>query len=187
GGVARVPRRTGDRRAAVRAGEAGRVRGRGARAAAETPRGAGGRDGHLDRRPRAVRGPGLEVHRRRQQHGPGRRRRQSAQRRALRALRGGRTPLTGRVMTATIVLKFGSSVLPSEEALPRAVAEIARHRDLGRSVVAVVSAIGTTTDVLLEKAHRISRSPEPSALALMVAPGEDVAEAFLTLAIESAG
>jgi len=86
----------------------------------------------------------------------------------------------------TIVLKFGSSVLRSEEELPRAVAEIARHRDLGRSVVAVVSAIGTTTDVLLEKAHRISRHPEPSALALMVATGEDVAAAFLTMALENA-
>jgi homoserine dehydrogenase len=86
-----------------------------------------------------------------------------------------------------IVLKFGSSVLRSEDELPRAVAEIARHRDLGRSVVAVVSAIGATTDVLLEKAHRISRTPEPSALALMVATGEDVAAAFLTMALENAG
>jgi homoserine dehydrogenase len=85
-----------------------------------------------------------------------------------------------------IVLKFGSSVLRSEDELPRAVAEIARHRDLGRSVIAVVSAIGTTTDVLLEKAHRISRRPEPSALALMVATGEDVAAAFLTMALENA-
>jgi hypothetical protein len=69
----------------------------------------------------------------------------------------------------------------------RAPSEIARHRDLGRSVVAVVSAIGTTTDVLLEKAHRIARNPEPSALALMVATGEDVAAAFLTMALENAG
>ena len=88
--------------------------------------------------------------------------------------------------TPTIVLKFGSSVLRSEDELPRAVAEIARHRELGRSIVAVVSAIGTTTDVLLEKAHRISRHPEPSALALMVATGEDVAAAFLTMALENA-
>jgi homoserine dehydrogenase len=86
-----------------------------------------------------------------------------------------------------IVLKFGSSVLRSEDELPRAVEEIARHRSLGRAVVAVVSAIGKTTDVLLEKAHRISKSPEPSALALMVATGEDVAAAFLTMALENAG
>jgi len=87
----------------------------------------------------------------------------------------------------TIVLKFGSSVLRSEDDLPSAVAEIERQRALGRSVIAVVSAIGKTTDVLLEKAHRISRHPEPSALALMVATGEDVAAAFLTMALENAG
>ena len=87
----------------------------------------------------------------------------------------------------TVVLKFGSSVLRSEDELPRAVEEIARHRSLGRAVVAVVSAIGKTTDVLLEKAHKISTNPEPSALALMVATGEDVAAAFLTMALENAG
>ena len=38
------------------------------------------------------------------------------------------------------VLKFGSSVLSSESHLPRAVAEIARTLQGGRTVVAVVSA-----------------------------------------------
>ena len=86
-----------------------------------------------------------------------------------------------------VVLKFGSSVLRSEDDLPRAVEEIARHRAAGSAVVAVVSAIGKTTDVLLEKAHRIAAKPEPSALALMVATGEDVAAAFLTMALADAG
>jgi homoserine dehydrogenase len=86
-----------------------------------------------------------------------------------------------------VILKFGSSVLRSEDDLPRAVEEIQRQRALDRAVVAVVSAIGKTTDVLLEKAHRISQNPEPSALALMVATGEDVAAAFLTMALENAG
>lgn len=85
------------------------------------------------------------------------------------------------------VLKFGSSVLRSEEDLPVAVREVERQRALGHRVVAVVSAIGATTDTLLEKAHRISAKPEPSAVALMVATGEDVAAAFLTMALEAAG
>jgi homoserine dehydrogenase len=90
-------------------------------------------------------------------------------------------------MNRAIVLKFGSSVLRSEEDLPRAVEEIGRHRRMGRAVVAVVSAIGKTTDVLLEKAHRIAKNPDPAALALMVATGEDVAASFLTMALEEAG
>jgi homoserine dehydrogenase len=91
------------------------------------------------------------------------------------------------VSRPTIVLKFGSSVLRSVDDLPRAVEEIERHRTLDRAVIAVVSAIGTTTDDLMAKAHHISRHPEPSALALMVATGEDVAAAFLTMALENAG
>ena len=86
-----------------------------------------------------------------------------------------------------VVLKFGSSVLRTEDDLPRAVEEIERFRQRGQSVVAVVSAIGRTTDILLEKAHRISKNPNPSALALMVATGEDVAASFLTMALAEAG
>jgi len=88
---------------------------------------------------------------------------------------------------ATIVLKFGSSVLRSEDDLPHAVEEIERHRRRGYAVIAVVSAIGKTTDILFEKAHRISAHPDPSALALMVATGEDVAASFLTMALAEAG
>jgi homoserine dehydrogenase len=95
--------------------------------------------------------------------------------------------ITGPRSPEILVLKFGSSVLRSEDDLPRAVEEIERQRAHGRAVVAVVSAIGKTTDILLEKAHRISKSPEPAALALMVATGEDVAAAFLTMALENAG
>ena len=84
---------------------------------------------------------------------------------------------------AILVLKFGSSVLRSEEDLPVAVAEIERFRREGRPIVAVVSAIGNTTDALLATARRISVDPEPYALALMVATGEDVAAAFLTMAL----
>jgi homoserine dehydrogenase len=86
-----------------------------------------------------------------------------------------------------VVLKFGSSILRSEEDLPVAVREIRRQREAGHRVVAVVSAIGKTTDTLLEKAHRIASRPEPSAVALMVATGEDVAAAFLTMALAEAG
>ena len=133
--------------------EAGRVPGRGPRASAPAPRRTRRRHGHVDRRPGPLRGARLEVHRRRQQHGARGGRRQPPERRAVppQRRRGG-SP--GRVVTAadsrpTVVLKFGSSVLRSEDELPRAVEEIARHRSLGRAVVAVVSAIGKTTDVLL--------------------------------------
>lgn len=89
-------------------------------------------------------------------------------------------------MERILVLKFGSSVLRSDADLPAAVEEIRRSRSGGRPIVAVVSALGDTTDSLLETAHRISSDPEPYALALMVATGEDVAAAFLTMALDDA-
>ncbi len=52
-----------------------------------------------------------------------------------------------------IVLKFGSSVLRTEADLPVAVHEIYRWLRNGYQVVAVVSAIGNSTEELLSRAH----------------------------------
>lgn len=86
-----------------------------------------------------------------------------------------------------VVLKFGSSVLPDEAALPTAVHEIYRHVRAGRRVVAVVSALGATTDRLLSRAQGFVPSPDAGALAAWVATGEAQAAALLGLAIDRAG
>jgi homoserine dehydrogenase len=85
------------------------------------------------------------------------------------------------------VLKFGSSVLASAKDLPDAVHEIYRYRRSGRRVVAVVSALGRTTDDLLAAAHGLAASPDPAALAALLATGEAAAAALLGLALERAG
>jgi len=51
------------------------------------------------------------------------------------------------------VLKFGSSVLRSEADLPSAVHEIYCHWRAGAQVIAVVSALGDTTDQLMRRAE----------------------------------
>lgn len=86
-----------------------------------------------------------------------------------------------------LVLKLGSSVLTDESALPAAVHEIYRWLRLGRRVVAVVSALGTTTDQLLACAERLAGSPEPAGLAALLATGEATSAALLTLALDRAG
>ena len=58
-----------------------------------------------------------------------------------------------------VVLKFGSSVLESHEALPSAVLEIYREIRRGRRVVAVVSAFGNRTDELLGSARKLFGEP----------------------------
>jgi homoserine dehydrogenase len=86
-----------------------------------------------------------------------------------------------------IVLKLGSSVLPSEDALADAVHAIYHHVRSGRSVVAVVSAIGDTTDTLLRRARAVSSEPNAAAVAALLATGEAQAVALLTLALDRAG
>jgi homoserine dehydrogenase len=90
-------------------------------------------------------------------------------------------------MSTITVLKFGSSVLPDERRFPGAVAEIQRNLQRGRRVVAVVSALGNTTDRLIAYAKRHARDPDPVALAALLATGEATATALLALALQSAG
>jgi homoserine dehydrogenase len=85
------------------------------------------------------------------------------------------------------VLKFGSSVLTGEEQIALAVHEIYRYLRRGHRVLAVVSALGDTTDRLVAQARRFGAEPEPQGLATLVATGESTAAALLTLALDQAG
>lgn len=86
------------------------------------------------------------------------------------------------------VLKFGSSVLSDRGRLPSVVHHIYRAVRRGRHVVAVVSAIGRHTDVLLDEAHHIA---EPAicdrALATLLGTGELQSAALLCMAVKRAG
>lgn len=86
-----------------------------------------------------------------------------------------------------IVLKFGSSVLTSPETLPEAVHEIYREVRAGRQVVAVVSAIGNTTDRLLARAHQAHPKPPGAFLAELLATGEAESVSLLAMALDRAG
>lgn len=86
-----------------------------------------------------------------------------------------------------IVLKFGSSVLRTEEDLPNAVHEIYRWERTGSRVVAVVSAIGETTDRLLAAARAVSSMPEAFATAELLATGERASAALLGMALDRSG
>jgi homoserine dehydrogenase len=86
-----------------------------------------------------------------------------------------------------IVLKFGSSVLQSEADLPSAVHEIYRWVRSGHRVIAIVSAIGNTTENLLAKAHAFGTAVDDHAVAALLATGEATSAALLSLALGRAG
>src|SRR5947207_12589303 len=86
-----------------------------------------------------------------------------------------------------VVLKFGSSVLRSEDDLPSAVHEIYHWWRHGAQVIVVASAFGDTTDQLMRRAERVCEQPDKSALATLLATGEATASALLSLALNKVG
>jgi homoserine dehydrogenase len=86
-----------------------------------------------------------------------------------------------------IVLKFGSSVLRSENDLPAAVHEIYRWWRDGYQVVAVVSAFGNTTDELTQRALSVCEQPDDALLAALLATGEATSSVLLGLALNRSG
>jgi len=91
------------------------------------------------------------------------------------------------VTSGIIVLKFGSSVLRNRADLPTAVHEIYRWYRVGWRVVAVVSAMGDTTEALLDEARDLALTPEPNATAELLATGERHCAALMGIALDRSG
>ncbi|MDE2751733.1 MAG: hypothetical protein OXK77_14595 [Gemmatimonadota bacterium] len=85
------------------------------------------------------------------------------------------------------VLKFGSSVLACPRDYTRAAEVIAAEVARGRKVVAVVSAMGETTDSLLSAARSVTPVPSDTMLGALLATGEEASVALLSLALAARG
>lgn len=96
-------------------------------------------------------------------------------------------PTEIRTTRPTVVLKFGGSVLAREADIADAVHECYRWVRDGWSVVAVVSAIGDSTERLIASTARYGHSPSPHAAAALIATGETVSAAHLWLGCDRAG
>ncbi len=87
----------------------------------------------------------------------------------------------------TVVLKFGGTSVAGPERL-RSVAKrlVAAHED-GNRVVAVLSAMGATTDELVALAHQVSAHPDPRELDMLISVGERISCALAAMAINDLG
>ena len=86
-----------------------------------------------------------------------------------------------------IVQKFGGSSVADPDRI-RNVARLAiAEQDSGHQVVVVVSAMGKTTDKLLELAREITDTPDPREIDMLISTGEQVTIAMLSLAIQAMG
>lgn len=88
---------------------------------------------------------------------------------------------------ALIVQKFGGSSLADVDRIRTVARRIVSVRRGGRQVVAVVSAMGSTTDRLLQLARRVSSRPAARELDMLLSAGERQTMALLSLAIMDLG
>ncbi|MDI6871285.1 MAG: aspartate kinase [Bacillota bacterium] len=86
-----------------------------------------------------------------------------------------------------VVVKFGGSSVATPERIKRVAERIVRTKDEGVSVVAVVSAMGDTTDDLLALARQITDRPPTRELDMLLATGEQQSIALLAMAIQALG
>jgi aspartate kinase len=86
-----------------------------------------------------------------------------------------------------IVQKYGGTSVESVERIQAVADRVVRAREDGRDVVVVVSAMGDSTDELLEMAHRIAAIPDPRELDMLLTAGERIAMSLLGIAINARG
>ena len=88
---------------------------------------------------------------------------------------------------ALVVHKYGGSSVADAEMIQNVARRIAKVRKQGTGVVAVVSAMGDSTDDLLDLAHSVSDQPHPRELDLLLSTGELVSCTLLTMALADLG
>ena len=87
----------------------------------------------------------------------------------------------------TLVMKFGGTSVGDPERLRAVARRIVAAKEQGGRVVAVLSAMGDTTDELVDLAHRISERPKPRAMDMLISVGERISCALAEMAIEDLG
>ena len=86
-----------------------------------------------------------------------------------------------------IIQKYGGSSLASPQNIREAAQRVVRRSQQGVRLVVVVSAMGDTTDDLIELAHQVSARPDGRDLDLLISTGETVSAALLSMALKSLG
>ena len=86
-----------------------------------------------------------------------------------------------------IVQKYGGSSVANIERIKNVAKRIAAYKKNGNSLVVVVSALGDTTDELLQLAHKVTASPNEREIDMLISTGEQVSVALLAMAVHRMG
>ena len=86
-----------------------------------------------------------------------------------------------------VVMKFGGTSVGDTDKLKRVAQRVVDARESGAKVVAVLSAMGKTTDELIRLAFEVSPTPHPREYDMLVSTGERISNALCAMAIHDLG
>ena len=84
-------------------------------------------------------------------------------------------------------MKFGGSSVADAEKIRKVAQRIAAAKESGDDVVAVVSAMGKTTDGLVSLANQLSAAPDPREMDMLLSTGERISCALVAMALHDLG
>ena len=88
---------------------------------------------------------------------------------------------------ALVVQKYGGSSVADASGIKRVAQRIVNTKKAGHAVVVVVSAMGDTTDELIDLANEVSPLPPGRELDMLLTSGERISMALLAMAIANLG
>ncbi len=86
-----------------------------------------------------------------------------------------------------IVQKYGGATLATPQQIIEAAKRIFKLQQSGKKVVVVVSAMGQTTNQLIELAHQVSKRPQLRELDMLLSVGERISMSLLSMALNELG
>ncbi|HZP73937.1 MAG TPA: aspartate kinase [Gaiellaceae bacterium] len=86
-----------------------------------------------------------------------------------------------------VVMKFGGTSVGDTDKLKAVASRLVAAHEEGTKVVAVLSAMGHTTDELIRLAHEVSDNPHPREYDMLVSTGERISNALCAMAINDLG
>ena len=86
-----------------------------------------------------------------------------------------------------IVQKYGGSSVADADSIKRVASRIAQAKEAGNDVVVTVSAMGDTTDDLIDLAQQVSGHPHAREMDMLLTTGERISMALLAMAIRDLG
>ena len=88
---------------------------------------------------------------------------------------------------ALVVQKYGGSSLESADRIKRVAERIVETRKAGNDVVVVCSAMGDTTDEMLDLSQQVNPNPPERELDMLLTAGERISNALVAMAVEALG